>query len=203
MRLQPLTAHPDQAPSQIPYSRAVRSFSRQLTRLKWINREVIAFAVIGAINTVVDFGLFLALISLGPLKANVVSTIIATTTSYLMNRRWTYRDRAKTAVHREYVLFFGFNLVGLAIQEAILGIAKYGLGFHEDSDSIALLGFKCLGVAIAMVFRFWAYRTFVFKAVTNAEFAELTDPLDAELSAIATLQDIAEETPANAADRTG
>jgi putative flippase GtrA len=154
-----------------------------------LNREVVGFAAVGAINTVLDFGLFYALISLGPLKANVISTLAATTSSYLMNRYWTYRDRAGgQAVHREYLLFFGFNLVGLGIQEAILGTAKYGLGLHEGDSSLELLLFKAFGVAVAMVFRFWAYRTFVFTSTPAeraelAEFVTLADPVEAELLA--------------------
>jgi putative flippase GtrA len=154
-----------------------------------LTREVVGFVVVGAVNTVLDFGLFYALISLGPLKANVISTLVATTSSYLMNRYWTYRDRlGSQAMHREYLLFFGFNLVGLGIQEAILGCAKYGLGMHEGESSLSLLAFKALGVGVAMVFRFWAYRTFVFTS-TPAERAELTefvtlaDPVEAELLA--------------------
>ncbi len=163
-------------------TRLIATVRRRLTR------EVVGFAVVGAINTVLDFGLFYALISLGPLKANVISTLVATTSSYLMNRYWTYRDRTRSAMHREYLLFFGFNLVGLGIQEAILGSAKYGLGMHEGDSSLSLLLFKALGVAVAMVFRFWAYRTFVFTS-TPAERAELTefvtlaDPVEAELLA--------------------
>jgi putative flippase GtrA len=132
-------------------------------RLRRIIREVTAFGVIGAINTVLDFGIFYALISLGPLNANAISTGITTLSSYAMNRRWTFRDRPKTALRREGTLFVVFNLAGLVIQEAVLGLAKYGLGLHEQEHRLALLACKFIGVAVAMVFRFWAYQTIVFK----------------------------------------
>jgi putative flippase GtrA len=170
-------------------------------RFRRLAREVTAFGLVGLANTVLDFAVFNGLIFLGPLKANAASTLIATTSSYVMNRHWTYRDRPKTALRREYTLFFVFNLIGLAIQEAVLGLAKYGLGFGEHDSRFALNLFKCLGVGVAMVFRFWAYRTIVFRRapapaaepvpamavapvsepVPADEFTTLTAPLEAEL----------------------
>lgn len=131
-------------------------------RIQRLAREVTTYGVVAIINTAIDFALFNGLISLGALKANTVSTIVATTTSFLMNRHWVYRDRPKKAMHREYTLFFGVNLVGLVIQEVVLGLAS--LGVHDMSDNRLQLNlYKCLGVAVAMIFRFWAYRTLVFK----------------------------------------
>jgi putative flippase GtrA len=127
-------------------------------------REALKFGVVGGINTVVDFIVFNLLLPIGPLKANVVSTVVATTTSYGMNRHWTYKDRLRSALRREYALFFLFNLVGFLIQSLVLGVVKYGLHFTEDTGRLALNIGKAAGIGVAMVFRFWAYRTFVFKA---------------------------------------
>jgi len=164
---------------------------------------------------VLDFIVYNLLLGIGPLKSKVVATIIATTASYVMNRQWTFGNRGRAGVRREYVLFFGLNLVGLMIQLGVLGTAKYGLGFSEHgttSDWIALNVANAFGVGIAMVFRFWAYRQFVFTAPETAvseveavevaltdialtelhaapvqrqptdDFDELTAPLEAELT---------------------
>jgi putative flippase GtrA len=159
-------------------------------RMRRFAREALAFSVAGLTSTAVDFAIFNGLIFLGPLRANLLSAVVATTLSFSMNRRWTYRDRPRAAVHRELALFFAVNLVGLAIQEAILAMAQYGLGFDESHDRMALNLFKLAGISAAMVFRFWAYRSVVFRrplAVTGTgpvdeEFAELTWPLESELS---------------------
>lgn len=132
-----------------------------------IAREATKFAVIGGINTAVDLIIWNALLAIGPLKAKIVSTVVATTLSYLMNRYWTFAKRERSAAHREYVLFFGLNLVGLAIQITPIGIAKYVLDFSEHgttSDRLAFNIANVLGVGIAMVFRFWSYRAFVFRS---------------------------------------
>lgn len=123
------------------------------------------FGVVGAINTVIDFFVFNLLLQIGPLKANVVSTVVATTTSYFMNRQWTFRGRARGDVRREYILFFFFNVVGMVIQLAVLGLVRYGLGFTASDGRLVLNIAKAAGIGVAMVFRFWAYRRFVFKAM--------------------------------------
>jgi putative flippase GtrA len=136
-----------------------RPLSERFHRLA---REVVTYGVVAIINTAIDFALFNGLIALGALKANTISTVVATTTSFLMNRHWVYRDRPKKALHHEYVLFFGVNLAGLVIQEVVLALA--GLGVHDMAQHrLELNLYKCLGLAVAMIFRFWAYRTFVFR----------------------------------------
>lgn len=137
------------------------------------------FAAVGAINTLLDFTLFYLLLSRGPLTANMISTVVATTSSYLMTRYWTYRDRLGVrAIHREFLLFAFVNLVGLVIQQVVLAVARYGLDFHEQGHSLALLQFKLVGVAAAVIFRFWALRRLVFPVGTGGPGAE---PLDALL----------------------
>jgi|HigsolmetaAR206D_1030411.scaffolds.fasta_scaffold01001_7 putative flippase GtrA len=127
-------------------------------------REALKFGAVGGINSVVNYAVFNALVLTvfadGQLKANVVATIVATCTSYLMNRHWTYRDRPKSAIHRETILFFLFNATGLAIELGVLALAKYGLEFRS---LLALNVAKTIGVALATIFRFWTYRTFVFR----------------------------------------
>lgn len=137
-------------------------------RWRKLAAEASKFGVVGVINTAVDFIVFNLFLPIGPLKANALSTVVATTSSYALNRHWTWRDQvskaSKSAVRREYLLFFLFNLIGFAIQIAVLGAAKYGLNFTEHDDRAALNIAKGVGIAIGTVFRFWAYRTWVFKA---------------------------------------
>jgi putative flippase GtrA len=134
------------------------------------------------INTLVVFAILNILLPIGPLKAKVIATVVATTASYVMNRYWTYAHRERTSARREYVLFFALNLIGLAIQLAVLGLAKYGLHYSEDGtlvDRIAFNVANAVGTGLAMVFRFWSYRTFVFKA-------RAAEPATAEAVAAAT-----------------
>lgn len=132
-------------------------------RWRTVIGEAWRFGVVGAANVVINFVVFnalaLTLFPNGELKANVVATAFATTTSYLMNRGWTFRHRRTSRIPREYVLFVGFNVAGLAIELAVMGAAKYGLGL---TALWALNLAKAAGLGLGTVFRFWTYRTFVF-----------------------------------------
>jgi putative flippase GtrA len=135
-------------------------------------REALKFGIVGGANTVINYAVFnalaLTLFRNGQLKATVIATVVATITSYFMNRHWTYRDRPKSAMRRETTLFVLFNATGLMIELGVLAIAKYGLDIHS---LLALNIFKTVGLAIATVFRFWSYRTFVFKAAPTGPSA--------------------------------
>lgn len=146
--------------------------------------ELAKFAAVGCINTAVDFLVFNLLLPVGPLKAKVGSTIVGTTVSYFINRHWTFSSRERTSVRREYALFFGLNLIGLAIQLAVLGAAKYGLHFSEHSDRLALNIANAVGIGIAMVFRFWSYRAFVFTNAVEAP-AALAEAMESPVTLIA------------------
>lgn len=131
-------------------------------RLRHLAPEALAFGVIGAVNSVLYFVIFNALLHIGAVKATVIATVVTTTISYLANRHWTYRRRPRTALHREYVLFFTFNLAGLIIQSGAVTIGKYGFGLSEERHRLLFNVLTLAGVGVATVFRFWAYRTFVF-----------------------------------------
>ncbi|WIM95908.1 GtrA family protein [Actinoplanes oblitus] len=131
-------------------------------RLRRLAPEAIAFGIIGAGNTLLYMAITYVALPIGAVKASVIGTVITTTLAYLANRYWTYRHHTRTALRREYTLFFGFNLIGMVIQSGMVAIGKYGFGLTEEHDELLFLGVTLIGIAIATVFRFWAYRTFVF-----------------------------------------
>ncbi len=161
-------------------------------RLRRLAPEMAKFGVIGVINLGVNFAVFnllaLTVLSDGQLKAKAAATVAATTCAYFMNRHWTYRDRPKSTLRREYTLFFFFNLVGLVIEVAFVGLAKYGL---DITHLLALNLFTAVGIGLGTIFRFWSYRTHVFRpaapelpepAVAGAALAEDDLALEWELS---------------------
>ena len=146
----------------------------QLERIlpeRWhgLTKELAKFGTIGLINLVVNFAVFnllwLTVLRSGEVKAKAIATIVATTCAYFMNRHWTYRDRPKSTIRREYSLFFFFNLVGLLIEVTVVGVAKYG--FHQ-THIVVLNLCTALGIVMGTIFRFWAYRTHVFRPADPA-----------------------------------
>ena len=126
--------------------------------------EIAKFGIVGAINYVVDVGLFnvlvVSLLSSRPLTAKGISTIVAATSSYFMNRHWTWKDRARTGVRREYFLFIVLSAVALGITLLCLAFGEYVL--HENSLLARNFWGNIVGVGVAMVFRFWSFKRWVF-----------------------------------------
>ncbi|MEV0650352.1 GtrA family protein [Phytomonospora sp. NPDC050363] len=146
---------------------------------KWrsLAEEIVKFGLIGGVNTVITFVVFNAFLGIGAIKATVISTVVATTASYFLNRHWTYRHLPKQALRREYILFAFFNGVGMLIDAGFMGVATYGLGFDPKRDVLAYNIFKLGALGIGTIFRFWAYRTFVFGATKSGpNAAVLEDP---------------------------
>ena len=138
--------------------------------------ELVRFAGVGGTAYVVDIGLF-NLLFLGfdwsDWSAKIASTIIATTVAFAGNRHWTWRDRrGSAAAHRQYALYFLFNGVGLLIALGCLwannGLAT-GWPQYFDTAIAKNLAANFFGVGLATIFRFFAYRTWVFRHPKLAE----------------------------------
>ena len=70
-------------------------------------RELGKFGVVGGVSYVIDltfFNLFLG--PLGGIGAKIASTVIAATCAFIGNRFWTWRDRERSGLRREYLLYF-------------------------------------------------------------------------------------------------
>lgn len=138
----------------------------QTLKAQWriLVAELAKFGVVGVVNTILDFALFNALhfgAGVGPLTSQAISTLVSATSSYFMNRHWTFRHRARTGIRREYTLFFVLNLVGLIIMEACIGLTRYGFGL---TGVAALNAAKVVGLVLGTLFRFWSYKRWVFLA---------------------------------------
>jgi hypothetical protein len=85
-----------------------------------------------------------------------------------MNREWSFRTRGGRRRHHEMLLYTVANGIGVAVNSAPLWVAQYVFGLHTPNISSAaeeLSDFvfgMVIGVLLAMVFRLWAYRTWVF-----------------------------------------
>ncbi|WP_131740086.1 GtrA family protein [Actinomadura roseirufa] len=137
----------------------VASIQRRFAHLV---RELAKFGSVGAIAFVITFALANALhtgLGVGPLTSNGVATVVATTFSYAANRYWTFRHRDRTGLGREYVLFFALNGVGLAITQLFVGFTSYVL---ELSGPIPFNASLVVGTGVATLFRYWAYKKWVF-----------------------------------------
>ncbi|KOG91721.1 GtrA family protein [Streptomyces varsoviensis] len=144
-------------------------------------REVAKFGAVGGAGVLVNlavFNLVRHVSELPVVRASIVATAVSIIFNYVGFRYFTYRDRDKQGRTKELSLFLLFSAIGLVIENGTLYTATYG--FHWDSPLQSNV-FKFLGIGIATLFRFWSYRTWVFKALPAREAVEtaesfLTDP---------------------------
>ncbi|MFF1646412.1 GtrA family protein [Streptomyces sp. NPDC058240] len=134
-------------------------------RLELLAREVAKFGVVGAVGLVVNMAvsnLLWRYTDIPTVRAGLLATVVAILGNYIGFRYWTYRDRDKSGRTRELTLFLLFSAVGAVIETGVLYTATYGFGWNSPLQSNV---FKILGIGIATLFRFWSYRTWVFKAL--------------------------------------
>jgi putative flippase GtrA len=142
---------------------AARTLRGLRSRLERLVREVAKFGAVGAVGFLVNvavFNLCIHTLQLAPIRSGVISQLVAIVTNYLGNRYWTYRHTDKRRMHRETVRFFFFSGIALVIENAVLAVSHYGMGYTSPlADNIAK---NVVGLGIGTVFRFWTYRTWVF-----------------------------------------
>ncbi len=136
------------------------------------HKELVKFLTVGGTAFIVDTAIFLSLkmtvLESKPVTAKVISTLVATIVSYVLNREWSFRTRGGRVRHHEAALFFLVSGIGVAVTSAPLWLSRYGLNLSVPhvsrlAQEVAdLVSAQVVGTLLAMVFRWWAFRRFVF-----------------------------------------
>ncbi len=133
-----------------------------------LRREASGFAAVGALGLAVDVGGYNLLVHLGgdgwlgehPLVAKTVSLVAGTSVAYVGNRWWTYRERPRGPLARQYTLYMVLSGVALGIALGCLAVSRYLLDLASPlADNIAANG---IGLVLGSLFRFLTYRRVVF-----------------------------------------
>jgi len=143
---------------------------------KWISRwkyffiSFSRYAMIGFLNTGIDFGIFnLLMLTTGTTEGievslfKTVSFIFATVNSYFWNKFWTFEAGSSGGGAREFMKFLMISLIGISLN---VGIASIGFSL----DPIAGLNrivWNNISVAFAtisnLIWNFVGYKLIVFK----------------------------------------
>jgi putative flippase GtrA len=134
--------------------------------------EIIKFAFIGGLNTVIDFAVLNALIFLFGVGEKgqfyvifkAISFLVAVANSYLFNKRWVFTEDTKTSKVLEKFLFFivsgiGF-LLNVSISTGVFTFVTYK--FSVGHNFAANIGALC-GSAFLFIWNFAGYKLIVFK----------------------------------------
>jgi len=162
------------------------------------HKELVKFAVVGGTAFVVDTGFFLALkhtvLTEKPIISKIIATMIATVVSYVLNREWSFRTRGGRVRHHEALLFFVISGLGIAVTSAPLAVSRYVLdlwtarGASPFTQEVAdFVSAQIVGTILAMAFRWWAFRKFVFP---HADVRTRTKDEEIDLAAAELIGDV-------------
>ncbi|HEX2901888.1 MAG TPA: GtrA family protein [Jatrophihabitans sp.] len=125
-------------------------------------KEIAAFGVVGALGFVIDIGLFNVFLHTlhSAVVAKTISTTVATVVTYVGNRYLSFSHRARSKLGREAGFFFVINLIALVFSVLILWLFSHPFGYQNDQFVLNVVNLFTIG--LGTVFRFWAYKRFVF-----------------------------------------
>jgi len=98
--------------------------------------------------------------------------------AFMGNKFWAFRHRRGSHWGRESFLFFLFNGIGILINDGVVALVHYGLGYHGN---LAYNAANLVGIGLATLFRLYSYRRWVF--LWAAEEAPAAEQLEPETSA--------------------
>jgi putative flippase GtrA len=136
------------------------------------HHEAAKFLLVGGVcfltTTGINYALKLTVLPDKPVTALAIATLLSTVLSYVLNREWSFRSRGGRERHHEAALFFSISALGIVLNVIPLGVSRYVLllrvpdvsrPVQEIADFVSGI---ILGTLLAMVFRLWAFKRFVF-----------------------------------------
>jgi putative flippase GtrA len=124
--------------------------------------QLIRFAIVGGLGTVVNLALFFCLcdmLGMAAVPVSIACFCVACSLNYVLNQKWSFASQAGKALSlSSYLKFVGASLLGLAVN---LGVMLATLHFFVlPYKTIA----QAAGIIGGFVFNFFASKYFVFKA---------------------------------------
>jgi len=150
----------------------LRRVPEPLRRILIKHRELLKFAIVGGTTFVIDNGIWFVLkftvLEDKPITAKAISIIVATIVSYVLNREWSFRTRGGRERHHEAALFFLISGVAVVINLIPPWVSRYVLDLETPhvtrlvQETADFLSGSIIGMLLAMFFRFWGFKRWVF-----------------------------------------
>ncbi|MER7751256.1 GtrA family protein [Kitasatospora sp. NPDC097643] len=133
------------------------------------HRRLVKFLVVGGVcfvlTLVIDIELKFTVLEHKPVVALTVATLIATAVSYVLNRQWSFRAGGR---QREVLLFLLVSAAAIVVNDLPLVVSRYVLELREPhvgpfvQEAADFVSGMVVGTFVAMLFRYWAMRRWVF-----------------------------------------
>lgn len=124
--------------------------------------EFFKFSIVGAINTVVDFGVFSLLISNGCsiLLSQTISYSCGMLNSFIMNRSWTFKENKKNE-YTEPLKYLVANVTTLILVSMLLLL-------FINQVNLPVLVAKVVCTGIGMIINFLSSKFWVFQRIERS-----------------------------------
>jgi putative flippase GtrA len=128
-------------------------------------RQLTKFALVGGVGFVIDTVSFTLLrltplFAHSPLKAGIISTVLAIAANWIGNRYWTFGPHRSTRGVAEAVEFVAVSVLGMLVALGCLAVSHYVLGFDTVlADNISK---NVVGLILGSILRFALYRSWVY-----------------------------------------
>lgn len=126
-----------------------------------ISRQFVRFSIVGAVGFLVDASILYAILhgsSLGPYSSRVFSYLIAATTTWYLNRIFTFKGLSNSPPRQQWAKFVFVNVFGGAVNYGVFAIL-IALKTQYLSEPILAVA---IGSIAGLVFNFTLSRSFVF-----------------------------------------
>lgn len=126
-------------------------------------KQFIKFSLVGVLNTLIDFFAFFLLTRLIPwfkdnyLVANALAFSLAVTNSFILNKRWTFKNFRRDNLLAQYFKFFILSALTLLITGLFLYYLINQLNIYD------LLA-KVIVILISVSCNFFISRLFIFRS---------------------------------------
>jgi putative flippase GtrA len=122
---------------------------------------MLRFGIVGGIGFLVDAGVLTVMLTwgLGPYSGRVISFLAAATTTWILNRSFTFRRETEAHPAGEWLAYLGLMVIG--------GLVNYGtyaaaVALFEPVQRHPVIG-VALGSIAGMAINFWTSKTMVFE----------------------------------------
>jgi putative flippase GtrA len=123
-------------------------------------QQFLRFGTVGFVGFLVDTAIVYALRgAVGLYVAGLASYLVAATTTWGLNRLWTFRGSGSGPVHRQWALFLATNAIGFVLNRGTYFALITFSTLCAEQPVLAILG----GVAAGMFLNFHLSRTVVFR----------------------------------------
>lgn len=128
------------------------------------------FSVVGGINTIIDFGIFVILfyyVGFSSVSAHICAFFFALVNSFIFNALWTFKNLKRDQLIKQVSAFFIVGLIGLALSTPVV---KY-LSFY-----IHPLLAKVVAMFVSFTWNYIGSWIFVFKGKSESAPAPAPKP---------------------------